>query len=597
MLATAQQRNESLQLQIGDLQAAQAKQEQLDSLKAQITGLLSADVSWSRILQDIARTIPNDVWLTSFQGTVTPPVATAPVTPSTVPGAETTTVAGATPTTTAPVVTSALAGTVNFSRGRPRLPVGLGVDQDDLRASVALRPLGSERDRGHHRHAARRELHVDGVAHAQGAVRPARPLHGDAEMRSRVVAIGVLLTVVLVLIWNIAIFSPRGKKLNDAKKQAQAAQQLEPGLQATLARLKQISENGPEIAAQLDTLNAAVPAGPDLDGFILSANQIAVQAGIDWLSVSPSVVQAGTSGGPSVIPLSVQIKGGFFQVLDYLNRLEDLGRLVIVDSINTTAGSTSGVTGPPTLSVTLSGRMFTAAAPAAAPGKCVRSRRGDRDRHHAARERELERRDLDERGGELMPQGERRRLIVLGSVAGLLVVVFLARLLFFSGGGGSNSTISSTVPTFQSVVPTTSTTTPSARSTHTPATFDVFATKNPFEPVIIVTPTGGGGTGSTTPTSGGTTTGTGSGSGGTTATTAPPSNEPAPGTSVALLDVFQQADGTPMAKVQVGSTVYTVGVGDGFASSYRVVSLNAPCGQFLFGDAPFKLCEGEEVIK
>ena len=36
--------------------------------------------------------------------------------------------------------------------------------------------------------------------------------------------------------------------------------------------------------------------------------------------------------GPSVIPLSIQIKGGFFQVLDYLNRLEDMGRLVIVDA-------------------------------------------------------------------------------------------------------------------------------------------------------------------------------------------------------------------------------------------------------------------------
>jgi Tfp pilus assembly protein PilO len=186
-------------------------------------------------------------------------------------------------------------------------------------------------------------------------------------MRSRLVIFGVLLTVVVVLVWNIAIFSPRGKKLNEAKQQAQSAQQLEPGLQATLARLKQISENGPEIAAQLDKLNAAVPADPDLDGFILSANQIAVQAGIDWLSVSPSVVQAGTNG-PSVIPLSMQIKGGFFQVLDYLNRLEDMGRLVIVDSINTTASSAAGVTGPPTLAVTLTGRMFTLAAPAAAAG-------------------------------------------------------------------------------------------------------------------------------------------------------------------------------------------------------------------------------------
>jgi Tfp pilus assembly protein PilO len=192
-------------------------------------------------------------------------------------------------------------------------------------------------------------------------------------MRSRLVVFGVLLTVVVVLIWNIAIFSPRGHKLNDAKKAAQAAQQLEPGLQAQLATLKQISENGPAIAAQLDKLNAAVPAAPDLDGFILSANQIAVQAGIDWLSVSPSVVQAGTTG-PSVIPLSVQIKGGFFQVLDYLNRLEAMGRLVVVDSINVTAitpSSAAGspvVAGPPKLSVTLTGRMFTRAAPPPVPG-------------------------------------------------------------------------------------------------------------------------------------------------------------------------------------------------------------------------------------
>jgi type IV pilus assembly protein PilM len=116
-LAVQQQRNESLQLQIGDLNAAQAKQEQLDSLRQQITGLLGSDVSWSRILQDIARTIPNDDWLTSFQGAVTQAVAAAPVTPSTVPGAATpTTAAGATPTTAPPVASAGqLTGTVSFS--------------------------------------------------------------------------------------------------------------------------------------------------------------------------------------------------------------------------------------------------------------------------------------------------------------------------------------------------------------------------------------------------------------------------------------------------------------------------------------------------
>jgi hypothetical protein len=206
-----------------------------------------------------------------------------------------------------------------------------------------------------------------------------------------------------------------------------------------------------------------------------------------------------------------------------------------------------------------------------------------------------------------MNTGERRRLIVLGSVAGFLVLLLLVKFVVFSGGGGSDKTAATLPGSALSSLPSVNTTAPSSRSTRTPATFDVFATKNPFEPVIIVTPSdGGGGGGGSTPTTGGGSTPTTGGNGGTpttggngqpTPTTAPPSNEPGPGTSVALLDVFQEQDGTEMAKVQVGSTVYTVGEGDVFATSYRVVSLSAPCGQFLFGDAPFQLCEGEEVIK
>jgi Tfp pilus assembly protein PilO len=187
-------------------------------------------------------------------------------------------------------------------------------------------------------------------------------------MRSRVVIVGVLVGVVVLLVWNLLIFAPKGRDLSAAKKEAQAAQQIEVQLRQTLTALQEISKNGPEIAAKLDRLSAAVPTAPDLDGFILSANQIAVQSGIDWLSVSPSVAQPGTSG-PSVIPLTMSIQGGFFQVLDYLNRLEDLGRLVIVDSINATSADAEGSSsGAPALAVTLTGRMFTMAAPAAPAG-------------------------------------------------------------------------------------------------------------------------------------------------------------------------------------------------------------------------------------
>jgi type IV pilus assembly protein PilM len=112
-LAAQQQENRSLQAQIGQLADAQAKQDRLVALQQQITTLVATDVSWSRMLQDIARTIPNDVWLTSFQGSVTPAVPTAapPVTTPTSPG-QTTPSTLAVPSTPD---TSQLTGTVNFA--------------------------------------------------------------------------------------------------------------------------------------------------------------------------------------------------------------------------------------------------------------------------------------------------------------------------------------------------------------------------------------------------------------------------------------------------------------------------------------------------
>ncbi len=109
--------NRQLQQQIGQLTEAQAKQQQLDSLRGQITGLLATDVSWSRMLQDIARTIPSDVWLTSFQGSVTQPSAStaAPATTTTVAGSSGSSPTSPTTPTPATPATPTLAGTVNFS--------------------------------------------------------------------------------------------------------------------------------------------------------------------------------------------------------------------------------------------------------------------------------------------------------------------------------------------------------------------------------------------------------------------------------------------------------------------------------------------------
>lgn len=90
-LATVQSDNASLRTQIASLSDAQKTQAEIDALKGQVDTLLATDVSWYRMLQEVARTIPNDTWLTAFQGSATAPgapgTAASSTTPATGPGA------------------------------------------------------------------------------------------------------------------------------------------------------------------------------------------------------------------------------------------------------------------------------------------------------------------------------------------------------------------------------------------------------------------------------------------------------------------------------------------------------------------------------
>lgn len=127
-LDAQQSRNAELEERIAELDDAAQRQLELEALRVQIAGLVETDVSWASLLQEIARTIPNDVWLTDFTGQATPPAAaelpeggrdasepdddTAPTTTAPTTTAPTD---GADVGTAAPEAAGTTVGTVNFS--------------------------------------------------------------------------------------------------------------------------------------------------------------------------------------------------------------------------------------------------------------------------------------------------------------------------------------------------------------------------------------------------------------------------------------------------------------------------------------------------
>jgi Tfp pilus assembly protein PilO len=205
-------------------------------------------------------------------------------------------------------------------------------------------------------------------------------------MKTRTLIASVLGLIVVLLAWNLLFFSPAGKDADTAKDREQVAATQNLTLENTLQRLLDLKKQQPQLMDDKDRLSAKVPTNADLEVFIRAANDLSVESGLDWISIAPTEPLPGASG-VSEIKMTVQLEGGYYQVLDYLNRMEDMSRLVVVDSIQVSAGGESGdgstpdttpsVSGAPTLSVNLTARMFTQAtglvapitvAPAADPG-------------------------------------------------------------------------------------------------------------------------------------------------------------------------------------------------------------------------------------
>ncbi len=141
--------------------------------------------------------------------------------------------------------------------------------------------------------------------------------------------------------------------------------------------------------------------------------------------------------------------------------------------------------------------------------------------------------------------------------------------------------------------PTTDSTQPAAANSGSEriiSGFQVSQPRDPFEPLIGGG--GGGGDGATTTTVGGGATTT-TVAGGATTTTAGDSPD---GIRVVLLEVREES-GELVAVVEVDGETSTVGVGDTFATSFKVVSLTETGGVFTFGDSAFTLSVGQSILK
>jgi hypothetical protein len=184
---------------------------------------------------------------------------------------------------------------------------------------------------------------------------------------------------------------------------------------------------------------------------------------------------------------------------------------------------------------------------------------------------------------------ERRQVMMLAALG--VVLLALVYFVFLRGGGASEGAgdptaapapVAQAEPTLDPFEPGGS---PGAKEPV--ETYQVFASRDPFQPVIENGSKGAG-----------VDAGEVMGDNPITEPRDEPraNNDDVQGHAVTLVDVFRQ-DGKNKAQVEVDAEGFNLSEGEVFAENFQLVSTSGSCATLLYGDDQFTLCEGEEILK
>ena len=168
-----------------------------------------------------------------------------------------------------------------------------------------------------------------------------------------VAAAGALLVLVAA---TLLLVRPTRQATAEARADRDAAVAQSQSLRDQIAALEALKPKEAELKTQAELAKAEFPTTPALPGLVDALQDAASLSGVELGTVSPTTPKASTVNSLlAEITTTVNVNGGYFEIQDFLVRLENLvkgsdparvaPRSVLVQSVNLTTGSDEQATG------------------------------------------------------------------------------------------------------------------------------------------------------------------------------------------------------------------------------------------------------------
>jgi type IV pilus assembly protein PilO len=172
------------------------------------------------------------------------------------------------------------------------------------------------------------------------------------------VALTVLASVAILAAGWFLVVSPKRVDAAAIRDEAAAKQASNSTLQTQLAMLKAQAKDLPRQQARLAAVAARIPDNPALPTLIRALSKAAAETSVELISIAPAAPAAYTAPGAAAtttttgtagttaatatpleaIGVTINVNGGYFQVEQFLDRLEGLARALKVTGFTLSPG-------------------------------------------------------------------------------------------------------------------------------------------------------------------------------------------------------------------------------------------------------------------
>lgn len=186
--------------------------------------------------------------------------------------------------------------------------------------------------------------------------------------RQKSLLVGLVVILVLVLAY-LFVVKPANEEITETQQRIEDTRAQQSVVRTQIARLEDVRERSPEVESLLAAAETVVPRGDaNLPAAVRQLQVAANDSGVELASVTMARPTATEAVGEASVPddlatigVTITLNGGYFQIVDFLRRVEDP-----VISPRALLWNTASVALEeyPTLTASLNGAMFAYLDPA-----------------------------------------------------------------------------------------------------------------------------------------------------------------------------------------------------------------------------------------